>query len=216
MIGAARLHHGAPSAAGPLLFLERTRRAALGEWVEIAMPGEPPRRGQVIDAGERITVVQVLEDTLGLAPARADVTLTGEVASGVVGRELLGRAFDGVGRPVDGLPAPVGEALRPVHGAPMNPARRLRPADFIETGVSAIDGMNTLVRGQKLPIFSGAGLPALELAAQIVEDARAPHGEPFAVVFAAIGITSPPASPSLRPNTWPSSTASMSSWCWRT
>ena len=190
MTGAARLHRGAPAAAGPLLFLERTRRAALGEWVEIAMPGEPPRRGQVIDAGERITVVQVLEDTLGLAPARAAITLTGEVASGVVGRELLGRAFDGGGRPVDGLPAPVGEALRPVHGAPMNPARRLRPADFIETGVSAIDGMNTLVRGQKLPIFSGAGLPALELAAQIVEDARAPRGEPFAVVFAAIGITS--------------------------
>jgi vacuolar-type H+-ATPase catalytic subunit A/Vma1 len=143
----------------PLLFLERTRRAALGEWVEIAMPGEPPRRGQVIDAGERMTVVQVLEDTLGLAPARAAITLTGEVASAVVGRELLGRAFDGVGRPMDGLPAPVGEALRPVHGAPMNPVRRLRPADFIETGVSAIDGMSTLVRGQKLPIFSGAGLP---------------------------------------------------------
>jgi V/A-type H+-transporting ATPase subunit B len=83
----------------------------------------------------------------------------------------------------------VGEAIRPIWGAPLNPARRARPRDFIETGVSAIDGMNTLVRGQKLPVFSGPGLPALELAAQIVEGARAPRGEPFAVVFVGIGIT---------------------------
>ena len=147
------------------------------------MPGVPDRRGQVIDAGDDTTVVQVLDDTLGLAPGRASVTLTGEVAQAVVGRELLGRALSGVGRPLDGLPAPVGEALRPLDGAPMNPARRLRPSEFIETGISAIDGMNTLVRGQKLPVFSGPGLPALELAARIVEQARAPRGEPFAVVF---------------------------------
>jgi len=87
------------------------------------------------------------------------------------------------------LPAPVGERLVPVGGAPMNPARRLRPADLIETGVSAIDGLNTLVRGQKLPIFSGPGLPGLDLAARIVEGARAPHGESFAVVFVGMGIT---------------------------
>jgi V/A-type H+-transporting ATPase subunit B len=107
----------------------------------------------------------------------------------VVGKELIGRALSGVGRPLDGLPPPVGEALRPVNGAPMNPARRLRPSEFIETGISAIDGLNTLVRGQKLPVFSGPGLPALDLAATIVEQARAPRGEPFAVVFAGIGIT---------------------------
>jgi V/A-type H+-transporting ATPase subunit B len=186
----ARVYQGAPAAAGPLLFLRRTRRAVLGEWVEIAAPGQPPRRGQVIDAGGETTVIQVLEETLGLAPAHAAVTLSGEVAMAVVGRELLGRALDGAGRPLDGLPPPVGEAIRPIAGSPMNPSRRVRPADFIETGVSAIDGMNTLVRGQKLPVFSGPGLPALELAAQIVEDARAPRGEPFAVVFAAVGITS--------------------------
>jgi V/A-type H+-transporting ATPase subunit B len=87
------------------------------------------------------------------------------------------------------LPAPVGEALRPISGAPLNPTRRLPPAQFIETGVSAIDGMNTLVRGQKLPVFAGPGLPALELAAQIVEHARAPAGEPFAVIFVGLGIT---------------------------
>ena len=189
MTSIARIHHGAPAAAGPLLFLQGTRRAALGEWVSIQTPGQPVRRGQIIDAGERVTVVQVLEETLGLSPARSEITLTGEVATAVAGRELLGRALSGVGQPVDGLPPPVGEAVRPIHGAPMNPARRVRPSDFIETGVSAIDGMNTLVRGQKLPVFSGPGLPGLELAAQIVENARAPRGEPFAVVFAAIGIT---------------------------
>jgi V/A-type H+-transporting ATPase subunit B len=143
----------------------------------------------VIDAGESLTVVQVLEEPVGLAPGRAAVTLTGEVASVVVGRELLGRTLDGVGRPLDGLPPPVGERLVPVGGAPMNPARRLRPADFIETGISAIDGLNTLVRGQKLPVFSGPGLPGLELAADIVDWARAPRGEPFAVIFVGMGIT---------------------------
>jgi V/A-type H+-transporting ATPase subunit B len=184
-----RTYHGAAGASGPLLFLRDTRRVALGEWVTLAMPGEPPRRGQVIEAGERITAVQVLEDTLGLAPARTDVTLTGEVAAVVVGRELIGRAFNGVGVPLDGLPPPLGERLVPIWGAPMNPVRRARPADFIETGISAIDGLNTLVRGQKLPVFSGPGLPGLELAARIVEGARAPREEPFAVIFVGMGIT---------------------------
>jgi V/A-type H+-transporting ATPase subunit B len=185
----ARTYHGASGAAGPLLFLRATRRVALGEWVTVAMPGEPVRRGQVIEAGEQLTVVQVLEETIGLAPSRAEVTLTGEIASVVVGRELIGRAFNGVGTPIDGLPPPVGDALVPIWGAPMNPARRGRPADFIETGISVIDGLNTLVRGQKLPVFSGPGLPGLELAARIVEGARAPRDEPFAVIFVGMGIT---------------------------
>jgi V/A-type H+-transporting ATPase subunit B len=157
--------------------------------VQITQPGQPPRRGQVIDAGEAATVVQVLDETLGLAPASATVTFTGEVASAVVGRSLLGRSFDGVGRPLDGLPPPIGERMVPIGGAPINPARRLRPCDCIETGISAIDGLNTLVRGQKLPVFSGPGLPGLELAARIVEGARAPRGEPFAVIFVGMGIT---------------------------
>jgi V/A-type H+/Na+-transporting ATPase subunit B len=184
-----RRYRGADAASGPLIYLRRTAGVVLGEWVTIRAPGEPPRRGQVIDAGEEVTVVQVLEDTVGLPPAAAELTLSGREARVVVGRELLGRAFDGTGAPIDGLPAPVGDELRPIWGAPLNPARRARPADTIETGVSAIDGMNTLVRGQKLPIFSGPGLPGLELAARIVQGARAPRGEPFAVVFAAIGIT---------------------------
>ncbi len=185
----ARQLQGAAGISGPLLYLQGTPGAALGEQVEVVVPGQPRRRGQVIDAGEGETVVQVLEETLGIAPALAGVTFSGGVGEVAVGRELLGRAFDGLGRPRDGLPPPVGEALAPLAGAAMNPARRLPPADFVETGISAIDGLNTLVRGQKLPIFSGPGLPALELAAQIVVGARAPRGEPFAVVFVAMGIT---------------------------
>jgi V/A-type H+-transporting ATPase subunit B len=171
------------------LYLAGVQRAALGEWVTVASPGQPVVRGQVIDAGRDVTVVQILEDTLGLAPSVASITFSGELATVVVGRDLLGRALNGLGEPKDGLPPPIGEAVRPLWGAPINPTRRLPPIDFIETGISAIDGMNTLVRGQKLPIFSGPGLPALELAASIVENARAPRDEPFAVVFVAIGIT---------------------------
>ncbi|HVZ78617.1 MAG TPA: V-type ATP synthase subunit B [Gemmatimonadaceae bacterium] len=188
-IAPERTYHGAASAAGPLLFVNSTQRVALNEWVRVRVPGQPDRRGQVIEASERVTIIQLLDDTVGLAPDRADIVLTGDVASTIVGRELLGRAFDGHGGPVDGLPDPVGEAVRSIGGAPLNPVRRERPRDFIETGVSAIDAMNTLVRGQKLPVFAGPGLPALDLAARIVEWARAPHGEPFAVVFAGVGIT---------------------------
>jgi len=146
-----RTYLGARAAAGPLLFLAHTHRAASGEWVIVRSPGQRDRRGQVIVAGTELTVVQVLDETVGLSPRGAEVVLTGDVAAAVVGRELLGRAFNGTGTPIDGL--------------------------------------NTLVRGQKLPIFVGPGLPGLQLAAQIVESARAPHGEPFAVVFVAVGIT---------------------------
>lgn len=184
-----RRYHGAQGASGPLLYLRNTFGVTLGEWVAIRADGIAPRRGQVIDAGDEVTVVQILEETIGLPPGKAEVTLTGDPATVIVGRELLGRVLNGMGAPADGLPAPVGDAIRPIWGAPLNPVRRARPRDFIETGVSAIDGLNTLVRGQKLPVFSGPGLPALELAAQIVESARAPHGEPFAVVFAGLGIT---------------------------
>ena len=184
-----RTHHGARALAGALLYLEDTHRVAMGEEVTITAPGQPARRGQVIDAGAGISVVQILEDTLGLSPARVAIELTGHTAHAPVGRELLGRTLSGVAAPLDDLPPPVGDALRPVWGTPMNPARRVPPSDFIETGISAIDGLDTLVRGQTLPVFSGAGLPALELAAQIIEHARLASGAPFAVVFAAIGIT---------------------------
>jgi V/A-type H+-transporting ATPase subunit B len=177
---------GAQAVAGPLLFLEGVPSARLGEIVRIRAGGEE-RRGQVIELSGARVAIQVLEETRGLAPARAEVTLTGEVAKLGVARGMLGRVLDGLGRPADGLPAPIAEARLPIHGAALNVTRREKPSDFIETGISAIDGLNTLVRGQKLPIFSCAGLPAARLAAQIVCQARVRGGEPFAVVFAAMG-----------------------------
>ena len=188
MSGVVRTYHGAQSASGPLLTVREAQRAALGEWATIE-DASGHRRGQVIEVGRKATVLQIFEDTVGLGPASAQVTLTGEVSRATVGTELFGRVLSGAGRPLDGLPPPVGDARRPVWAAPINPVRRRKPHDLIETGVSAIDGMNTLVRGQKLPIFSGAGLPGLDLAAHIVAGARTPHEEPFAVVFVAIGIT---------------------------
>jgi V/A-type H+-transporting ATPase subunit B len=188
MSGTARTYRGAQAASGPLLTVRGAPRAARGERATIEDAGSQ-RRGQVIEISREATVLQVFEDTVGLGPAAAQVTLTGEVTRATVGTELFGRILSGAGRPLDGLPPAVGDARRDVWAAPINPVRRRKPHDLIETGVSAIDGMNTLVRGQKLPIFSGAGLPGLELAAQIVASARTPREEPFAVVFVAIGIT---------------------------
>jgi len=184
-----RQYAGAQGAAGPLVYLSGTERAALGEWVLLESTDGASRRGQVIEVARAETVIQVLEETIGLAPATTRITLTGDIARAEVGEGLLGRVLSGLGHPLDGLPAPLGSARRPIWAAPMNPVRRRRPTEFIETGISAIDGMNTLVRGQKLPIFSGAGLPGLELAARIVEGARMPGDEPFAVIFVGTGIT---------------------------
>ncbi len=177
---------GARALRGPLLFVRGGRRVRLGEIVRIRAGGEH-RRGQIIEVSEETAAIQVLEETRGIAPDRVEVELSGEVASLPVSRGMLGRTFDGTGRPADGLPPPIPEALLPVSGAAMNVTRRAKPSEFIETGISAIDGMNTLVRGQKLPIFSCAGLPASRLAAQIVRQARVRGGAPFAVVFAAVG-----------------------------
>jgi V/A-type H+/Na+-transporting ATPase subunit B len=189
MTVATRSYRGASAASGPLLFLQGCRRVALGEWVEIDEPGEPARTGQVIDASNDTTVVQVLEDTVGLSPGRSVLRLTGRTVTATVGRELLGRVLNGLGQPLDGMPAAIGEGRVEVAGSPVNPASRLPPSDFIETGLSAIDGLNTLVRGQKLPIFAGAGMPALDLGARVVEWARVVGDEPFAVLFVALGIT---------------------------
>ena len=160
----------------------------LGEWAGIR-DATTARRGQVIEVSRARTVIQVFEETVGLAPASASVTLSGNVARAAVGADLFGRVLSGAGAPLDGLPPPIGSGWRDVWARPMNPVCRRKPRDLIETGISTIDGMNTLVRGQKLPIFSGAGLPGLELAAQIVAGARTPRDEPFAVIFVAIGIT---------------------------
>jgi len=178
------------SIAGPLLVVEGIKDAAYGEIVEITGPNGEKRRGQVLDSYEGRAVVQVYEGTAGLDTKGTRVRFTGETVRFGVGLELLGRIFNGRGDPIDGEPKPLVEERRDVHGVPINPSAREYPSEFIQTGISAIDGMNTLVRGQKLPIFSGAGLPHNELAAQIARQSTIPgKEEEFAVVFAGMGIT---------------------------
>jgi V/A-type H+-transporting ATPase subunit B len=183
-----RVSRSVTALAGPLLFVDHAPRARLGEIVRIVMPGAADRRGQVMEVEGPRAVIQVLEEPRGLAPSSAEVVFSSDEATLGVARTMLGRVFDGAGRPLDGLPMPIPEARKPISGAAMNVLAREKPSEFIETGLSAIDGMNSLVRGQKLPIFSGAGLPAHAVASSIVRGARVKSGEPFAVVFAAIGI----------------------------
>lgn len=179
--------------AGPLLFIDRTREIAYNEIAEITGPDGEVRLAQVLEVEKRLGVVQVFAGTSGLDLARTRVRFTGDVARLGVSLSMLGRVLDGFGRPIDGGPPIIAETWLDINGLPINPARRAQPSEFIQTGVSAVDGLNTLTRGQKLPIFSGAGLPANELAAQIASQARVvskeQSDEPFAVVFAAIGIT---------------------------
>lgn len=176
--------------SGPLIIVEGVKGVAYGEVVEIVTPSGETKRGQVLDAYEDRAVIQVYEGTSGIDTMQTRVRFTGETIKLGVGLELLGRIFSGKGVPIDGGPKPICEDELDVHGSPINPSAREYPSEFIQTGVSAIDGMNTLVRGQKLPIFSGSGLPHNELAAQIARQAKVlGEEEKFAVVFCAMGIT---------------------------
>ncbi len=175
---------------GPLMIVEGVSGVAYGEVVEVTTPNGEIKHGQVLDAYEDHAVVQVYEGTRGIDTFKTRVRFTGETAKFGVGLELLGRAFSGRGAPIDGGPKPIFEDEKDIHGAPINPAAREYPSEFIQTGISVIDGMNTLVRGQKLPIFSGAGLPHNELAAQIARQAKVlGEEEKFAMVFCGMGIT---------------------------
>ncbi len=175
--------------AGPLVVVRRTSRVALGELAAVALPDGRARLAHVLEVRDDLAVLQVFAGTEGVDTSATTVRFLGRPAQVGVTREALGRAFDGLGRPVDGGPAVLPEAFADVNGLPLNPFAREQPTDFIQTGISAIDGLNSLVRGQKLPIFSGSGLPGNELAAQIAAQARVHEGEPFVVVFVAIGIT---------------------------
>ncbi len=183
-----RISRSVTAIAGPLLFVESAGWARMGEIVRIRLDCGDVRRGQVIELSESHAVIQVLEETQGLSPARTEVIFTGTAATLGVSQQMLGRTFDGIGRPRDGLPRVIPERRFPIGGSAINIVSREKPSEFIQTGISAIDGLNTLVRGQKLPIFSGAGLPAPALASQIVRQAQVSSGEPFCVIFAAIGI----------------------------
>lgn len=181
-------YHSVQSINGPLLFVVCPEKIAYGEIVEIDFP-EGQRLGQVLEVNENLAVVQVFAGTSGLGTNNISVRFTGEVPSLFVSEEMLGRIFNGRGEPIDNQPPIIPEAKLPIEGLPINPFAREQPADFIQTGISAIDALNTLVRGQKLPIFSGSGLPANELCAQIIRQAKVKTEEKFAIVFAAMGIS---------------------------
>ena len=176
--------------SGPLMVVEGVEGVAYNEIVEIEAPTGEHRRGQVLEVKDDVAVVQVFEGTTDLNTLNTKVRFTGETAKIGVSKDMMGRIFDGTGKPIDGGPEIIPEKELDINGNPMNPASREFPAEFIQTGISTIDGMNTLVRGQKLPIFSGSGLPHNDLAAQIARQAKVVGSDDdFAVIFAAMGIT---------------------------
>jgi len=175
--------------AGPLVFVEKTEPVAYGELVTITLPDGSTRRGQVLDTSKDVVIVQVFEGTRGVDTS-STVRFTGDIVKLNCAQDMLGRILSGSGEPIDGGPKIVPEERRPIVGAAINPYARQYPREFIQTGISAIDGMNTLVRGQKLPIFSGSGLPHNDIALQIARQAEVlGEEEEFAVIFAAMGIT---------------------------
>jgi V/A-type H+-transporting ATPase subunit B len=175
--------------AGPLIFVEKTEPVGYGELVNITLPDGSTKRGQVLDTSRDVVVVQVFEGTRGIDTSSA-VRFTGDIVRLNCAQDMLGRVLSGAGDPIDGGPKIIPEERREIIGAAINPYARTYPREFIQTGISAIDGMNTLVRGQKLPIFSGSGLPHNDIALQVARQAKVRgSGEEFAVIFAAMGIT---------------------------
>lgn len=186
----ARKYRTVTEISGPLLVVKSVSDAAYNELVKVETGTGEVRTGVVLETSEGYAVVQVFEGTSGLDVDKTAVTFLGETLKVPVSTEMLGRIFDGKGQPIDGGPPIIPEDELDVYGAPINPSAREYPREFIQTGISVIDGMNTLSRGQKLPIFTEAGLPHNILAAQIARQATIPgKEEDFAIVFAAIGIT---------------------------
>jgi len=178
------------SVSGPLLLVEGVEGVKYEELVEIFLPSGERRRGRVLEVNQDKALIQVFEGSAGIGIGQTRVRFLGKGITLGVSEELLGRVFDGLGRPHDGSPPLIPEEFRDINGLPINPYARSYPNEFIQTGISCIDGLNTLVRGQKLPLFSGSGLPHNRMAAQIVRQARILGAEEeFAVVFGAMGIT---------------------------
>jgi V/A-type H+-transporting ATPase subunit B len=181
---------------GPILVVEGAANVSYDEVVEIRDSKGQIRRGRVLEVGEDMAVIQIFSGSTGLSIDGTSVRFLGDTLRIPVAEEMLGRVFDGLGVPIDGGPAPLTDNYADVNGAPINPTARVYPRNYIQTGISSIDGMNTLLRGQKLPLFSGAGLPHDQLAAQIVRQATLgkvagsteTDTEEFAIVFAAMGV----------------------------
>ena len=176
--------------ASPLMIVDNVSGVTYDELAELELPNGEVRRCKVLEVEGDKAVVQLFESAQGINLAESKVRFLGHPQQLAVSEDMLGRVFNGMGQPIDGGPEILADAHMDINGLPMNPAARAYPAEFIQTGVSAIDGLNTLVRGQKLPIFSGSGLPHAALAAQIARQAKVlGDNEKFAVVFAAVGIT---------------------------
>ncbi|MBQ2968157.1 MAG: V-type ATP synthase subunit B [Clostridia bacterium] len=176
--------------AGPLMLVQDVEQATYNELGEIELESGEIRRCRVLEINGTNALVQLFENSAGINLSNSKVRFLGRGIELGVSEDMLGRMFDGLGNPIDGGPEIIPEQRVDINGVPMNPAARNYPSEFIQTGVSAIDGLNTLVRGQKLPIFSGSGLPHANLAAQIARQAKVlGKDESFAVVFAAVGIT---------------------------
>lgn len=176
--------------AGPLMLIKEVSGVAYNELGEIELENGEKRRCRVLEVNGSNALVQLFENSTGINLSNSKVRFLGRQMELPVSPDMLGRVFDGLGKPIDGGPEIIPEMRLDVNGKPMNPAARKYPQEFIQTGVSAIDGLNTLVRGQKLPIFSASGLPHAQLAAQIARQAKVRgKDEKFAVVFAAMGIT---------------------------
>ncbi len=176
--------------AGPLMIVENIKDVSYNEVVKIKTVDGEERTGQVLEAYLNKAVIQVFEGTKGLETKKTSVRFIGETMQLGLSRDILGRIFDGTGNPIDNAPSIIPEVRRDINGNPINPYAREYPREFIQTGISTIDGLNTLVRGQKLPIFSGSGLPHNRLASQIARQAKVlGKEESFAVVFCAMGIT---------------------------
>ncbi len=178
------------SVAGPLILVEKVAEVKYEELVEVELPGEEIRLGKVLEVSGNTALVQLFGGSTGINIYQSKVRFLGKGIELGVSEDLLGRVFDGLGRPIDGGPRLIPEKRLDINGNPINPYARNYPSEFIQTGISTIDGLNTLVRGQKLPIFSGSGLPHSQIAAQIARQAKTlGDAEAFAVVFAAMGIT---------------------------
>jgi V/A-type H+-transporting ATPase subunit B len=177
--------------SGPLMLVKNVEGVTYDELGEIELPNGELRRCKVLEIDGSDALVQLFDSSAGINLAQSKVRFLGHPLQLGVSEDMLGRVFDGMGNPIDGGPEILPDAYMDINGLPMNPAARNYPSEFIQTGVSAIDGLNTLVRGQKLPIFSGSGLPHAALAAQIARQAKVLGDDAgnFAVVFAAIGIT---------------------------
>ena len=183
-------YHTIEEVAGPLMLIRRVEGVKYNELGEIELPDHSIRRCRVLEIDGENALVQLFESSAGLNLAESKVRFLGHGIEFGVSEDIMGRVFNGMGTPIDNGPRIIPEKNMDINGTPINPAARDYPSEFIQTGISTIDGLNTLVRGQKLPIFSGSGLPHANLAAQIARQAKVRTGDSkFAVVFAAIGIT---------------------------